>query len=659
MKKTLNSLHVVFIIALNLVGHHARAAGLTVEQAAYRDSLVAAADRMSLADDSHWLKLTHYKKTLLGGWESEVAGESFFLSPKGKTDPRAELLATIDGLFSTQERPYPLPFTGGGNDRQVPRCQFPARFSWLKAKLKIDPTRLPQVSCERFEKYRDSVNAKSVTLIFSSYYLNNPSSSFGHSLLRLNKGTGGAGDAKRFELLDHGINFAAEVTTDNSLVFAIKGLIGLFRGTYSDVPYYYKVREYNDFETRDLWSYDLNLTAEEMELLVAHIWELGATYYRYYYFTQNCSYQILTAIEAAAPRYDIVSGLAPYVIPGDTVKRIMEVPGLVARFSYRPSVRAQFKKRFALLSKDETVLLQDVLSEKTVPQFNREIASESKARILDTALDYLDYKHPESLTDPKGESAVWRQKLLMARASVPVKSETLAVTPPLEESPHRGHGSARLSVGGGRENQVGAYSQLHMRFALHDPLDPVVGYPENSQIEFFNAGVRYLLDRDRKRIELEDFALIRILSLSPLTSFNKSLSWKVELGGRRFRDGNCDRCFGGGLEMGFGYSWQPVDEGPVTLFGFGEMEAMYSPSFLQAKWRPGAGPTLGLIAGGSKLRLMAKAGYRYYAFSAEQNCFPVTGEARWNFSDSFALGVTGKRWSERNWDGLVSTHFYF
>jgi hypothetical protein len=42
-----------------------------------------------------------------------------------------------------------------------------------------------------------------------------------------------------------------------------KVLTGQYPGEYSIMPYYRKVKEYGDFESRDLWEYELNLTPEE------------------------------------------------------------------------------------------------------------------------------------------------------------------------------------------------------------------------------------------------------------------------------------------------------------------------------------------------------------------------------------------------------------
>ncbi|HEY5678025.1 MAG TPA: DUF4105 domain-containing protein, partial [Myxococcales bacterium] len=112
-----------------------------------------------------------------------------------------------------------------------------------------------------------------MTLVFSSYYLNNPASAFGHTFLRLNKAAA-AQSGRRFELVDSGIDYAATADTHNAILYAFKGLTGLFQGHWNNYPYFYKVREYADYESRDLWEYDLDLTPQETARLVAHLWEL-------------------------------------------------------------------------------------------------------------------------------------------------------------------------------------------------------------------------------------------------------------------------------------------------------------------------------------------------------------------------------------------------
>jgi len=41
------------------------------------------------------------------------------------------------------------------------------------------------------------------------------------------------------------------------------------------MPYYLKVREYNDMENRDVWEYELNLSPEEIDRLLMHTGSSG------------------------------------------------------------------------------------------------------------------------------------------------------------------------------------------------------------------------------------------------------------------------------------------------------------------------------------------------------------------------------------------------
>jgi len=54
----------------------------------------------------------------------------------------------------------------------------------------------------------------------------------------------------------------AESPTRHRVLFAINALIGVYPGMFSIMPYYLKVREYNDLENRDIWEYELNLTPQ-------------------------------------------------------------------------------------------------------------------------------------------------------------------------------------------------------------------------------------------------------------------------------------------------------------------------------------------------------------------------------------------------------------
>ena len=86
---------------------------------------------------------------------------------------------------------------------------------------------------------------------------------------------------------------AFRLDTDNGLLFAVYGLIGRFPAGFSVMPYYLKVQEYTNMESRDLWEYRLRLDAvvdawQKLERLLLRITldipPRGAQVLRYFLF---------------------------------------------------------------------------------------------------------------------------------------------------------------------------------------------------------------------------------------------------------------------------------------------------------------------------------------------------------------------------------------
>lgn len=607
---------------------------------------------LKISEDLHWRKLVHYQTGLLGSVMSQVDGPNFFLSPSGKTHPDKELNATLEALLLGDQNSDP--------DSQA-QCRFPARWIYLKKKLSIQDNDVSPVYCKKFEEFKKRLSAHSASLVFSSFYLNNPSSAFGHSLLRINSKKSMSSNGRHHELLDTGINYAAEVNTNNPLLYALFGLTGAFRGTFTAVPYYYKVREYNDYEERDLWSYDLNLTEAELELLVAHIWELGATHYDYFYFSENCSYHMLTTLEAAAPRVQVIDQLPSYVIPSDTMRALMKQPGLVSGYTYRPSVRKSFEYRLDRLSENEQNLLKELIQDRNLSTITKTKSTVEKARILDTALDYMEFKHPEDLLKEDSESALWKRSLLLQRAELGVKSEKFEVPLPIQEAPHLGHGVKRLTFEQGYTSDSTLFSRAGIRLALHDLLDPGLGYPPLSQIEFGHLNFRYFLNKPKLRVD--ELTLFRVTSLSPITAFKKNTSFRVELGYNTIKNQNCNNpslsCGAAHFEAGPGLAFQPFGTSILTFFGFANFESSYSNHFSASSVKLSGGPSAGaILIFHDNLRSIFSANYRYQFFAFHPSSFEIKTETVYGLSRSFALGFRAEK-SLENWEVGTSLKVYW
>jgi hypothetical protein len=239
-----------------------------------------------LANEPYWISVGHYERGKLGGWRSYVDDRKFFLASDGAHHPDAELHATLQALYA--------PATTGDRHAQ---CVFPARTRWLREQLHL--TDLPKVDCAEFGKWFSDVAPHSAVLIFPAAYLNSPSSMFGHTLLRIDQADV---QSNNTALLSYAINFGAYVEgSDNSILYAWKGLAGGYPGLFALVPYQEKLSEYRSLENRDLWEYRLNLTPEETGRMVEHVWELKQVQFDYFFFDENCSYRLLELLQEARP----------------------------------------------------------------------------------------------------------------------------------------------------------------------------------------------------------------------------------------------------------------------------------------------------------------------------------------------------------------------
>ncbi len=485
----------------------------------------------SLSQDPVWLKLGHYEKKTLGGYRSDVDEPAFFLSPEGRADPEKELRATLQAFQNTSHPPV-------GRLKQHPLCAFPARFSWLKKKLDIQT---PHLDCSTREEWVKGLNAKSVTLVFSSAYPNNPASMFGHTLLRFNQDKGEA-------ILNYGANFEAHVdANEKGIVYALKGLLGLYRGEFSLAPYYVKVNEYNFAESRDLWEYDLSLNQDEVAFLVSHLWELFATgKFSYLFLTRNCSYQLIALLEAAKPEWNLTHGFHLYALPMDTVKRVNRQAGAIVAERRRPSLHARLIAQIDLLSDAQDKARQDVTEGK------QEASTVSDVGVLESAITTLDYKRRKQGGNLSAQDDALFRTILLRRASLGMRSDAQVEPQIGAESPLLTHESSMLLLGGMARNGY-TLGTLGVRLSLHDLTDPGSGFPPGLQVEF---GKLRLSGGSRTgggfEFRLEELKILDILSLFPANSGELQVSWAVRIGSSTPIDFGRTDALASGLEAGPG-----------------------------------------------------------------------------------------------------------
>ena len=487
----------------------------------YLGELQAQAQTRQLARDPVWRTLLHYKVHPITRRDRSLADDSdFFNAPHGATDPEAELLATLAAFFDDRQNRAL---------NQQASCRFIARFQWLNNQLHFDPAKLPPPRCDRYQQWRNGLNADSATLVFPAAYLNSPASMYGHTFLRLDpKGLG----QQRSPLLSYAINYAADGNESEGLAFAFKGLTGLYAGQFTNAPYYLRIRDYNDLENRDIWEYELALTPDEMDRLLAHAWELGPTRFDYFFFDENCSYHLLALIDAARPGLNLTDQFTWKAIPIDTVRAVVQVPGLLKRVNYRPANSTELKHRADRLSRDHiTVAKQLATGQMRATDLAARVAGPSdQALILEVAERYLAFDATQRAMGADQVNDLRRQ-LLGARAALPAVS--LPAVPVPSVGPHEGHRTARTDVLIGQRNGL-ATLQLQTRGAYHDLTDVEAGFQRGSAIQFFRLEVS---QTEGQGLQLEKLTPVDIVSLSPDDGLISAGSWRVKFGlSRPWRD---------------------------------------------------------------------------------------------------------------------------
>ena len=428
----------------------------------------------------------------------------FFLSDRGATDPEAELEATLQALFNKDDL-----------GDQHAQCRFPARLDWLRKQLNIDATWLPVINCPLFDQWRELIHAGSVVLVFPAHHLNNPSSMFGHTLLRLDPRP----DREQVDWLSYGVNFGANVPAgENSILYAYRGLSGGYPGQFIVEPYFKKIQEYNRSENRDIWEYPLNLSADETDRLVTHLWELKEINFDYFFVTENCSLRLLELLEVARPGVELTDQFSLTAIPIDTV-RAVERGGLIAATKYRPAMATRLKQQLSTLPAALRPLLKQLADDPdAVAGELTQLAPQLQFKVLDTSYNGLRY---QSAQKPRDDSVARRSHALLSKLSeLPsIKSETVPTPTP----PQKGHQSRRIAVTAGRDDNRN-YQQIEARVAYHDLLDNSYGFLSGAQINMANVAVRHY---EGGSLKLERFDVADIFSLTPRDTFIEKLSWRV------------------------------------------------------------------------------------------------------------------------------------
>lgn len=513
------------------------------------------ANNIQLYKKPTWLRLLHFDAQWKQGQASEILSPLFFLSHSQSTatiHPKTELQASLRAMFK------PANSATNGNQNLHAQCRFPARFSWLKQQLQLDLQWLPKVNCDRLEKWAKFSSLDSISLILVGGYFGNPASTFGHLLVKLNNSEYKSSSGN---LLDQTVNYGAQVPDNEAVpVYIFKGLFGGYVSRFRDKAFYKQDRVYSREELRDMWEYELNLTSEQQQFLVYHLWEVMGMESTYYFLKKNCAYRIAALLELVTDK-TLKPNYQPWYLPISTFQKLTDIEQshYIKKITFLPSNQRKLYHQFDQLQADEAQLVNKLLaSNKPLKKsLFKTISVIRQAKMIEVMLAYYQYQLTDTAQDITVINTLKQRKnhLLLLRLQLPITDPKQKTAPILEiPSPASGSKPRLFSVGLG-QNKTSHFLELGLTAIHYDVLTQSYGMLENSELKVFDLGLKYT---KQQKLSLNYFNLLSIqklnLSSSKLHQTN-DLSWRIAVG-IKARDNKCDDCNGFYLSTGMGKAWQ-------------------------------------------------------------------------------------------------------
>lgn len=461
----------------------------------------------ALALSPWWQKLLHFKNG-----SSQIRNGSFFLSPEGGNNAFAELVETINAIKKPQGE-YPVDLH--------PQCVYPARVQWLKQELG-DSLILPEINCPTYSDWKHMNNAESVSVIFVSGFFGNPASFFGHLMLKMNQPSGKS-DADS-PLLDMSINYGADVPDgDGPIKYMAYGLLGGYEASYTQEDYYIYDASYAEIEQRVLWEYELNLTAEEVDLLQDHLWEIGQAKFTYYFLSFNCASQLANFINVVVDS-PLLNQNQPWDMPIDVFKNIAKTKhhgeGLLRHVKKRDSKYDRLHAKYVDLSYTEKAIAKRLIDNVQFLNSDEYIAlnSTSKSKILSTLYDYVELEMSRANEVEIDTYKAVKRKLMLANLELApaelgkIRQEGLP--------PHQAQNPILGSIAWVHNLQNGGAMEFRTRIGYYDFLSIEASRFKDSNATFLDARIR--TDGNKAWLHSFDFLNIAALNILDVDLFEES-----------------------------------------------------------------------------------------------------------------------------------------
>lgn len=443
-----------------------------------------------LSQHPYWLKLLHYENN-----SSIITNQNFFLSADGKTNPKNELLATINGFQS--------------NPKLI--CKYPARFKWLSSKFELN---LKKPKCEDLEKFMDK-NFHDLSIVFTSERYNSPASVFGHTFIKVKTNS-----------FDYAIDYSATTDSNDSMFsYVYKGLTGKYPSSYKLIPYSYKDYEYRAYEFRDLIEYKLDFSKDEIENIFLHLYEIENIEQQYYFISRNCSSELIKLFDLKDEKSNMSKDLKAITVPIEIVY-ILQKNNLVSSISQESSKLKIFFNYLEKLDKTSWEVFSKIIYHQIGVQdfaLNSSIDFEQKKLIILSAIKYYEILSTSGNFNQKDIYPF--TKLIGLKQTYQIEEKKYII--PLQENPisNKLH---KLTFGHKRTLEKD-FLTLGYRALYRHRYDMVDNIIKNGSVEFFDLELKI----QEKNPKIEYFHLLNIESIPLYNKFFPETTNRITFGGKR------------------------------------------------------------------------------------------------------------------------------
>lgn len=442
------------------------------------------ANKLELYKKTEFKALLHYNQSL------NIQDRNFIIS--NDFSLKNELVATIHGFYEPKDN-YK-------DTNQHPQCKYPARLLFITHELNISKEEFPNVPCEELNKYEQKAPAETISLIYASENVKNPSSMMGHTFLKY------SGQNYKNEKVEHAISFYTMIETVNLITLAYQNIFSGMSGLFALQPYKEIVVQYTDKENRNVWVHKLKLSEYRKKLIYYHIWELKDKEMKYFFSSYNCSTVIYYTLSLANPA--IYDDKKLWVTPLDTVKFLYKYD-LIEKSELQPS------NEWLVKMLEENVDSKDVKIIKNIVDKNQYddtgILNYYPNKLLDA---YATLKYKNSKIDKENYNNI-QSKIVKDEKNIDIsKYKSPNNIPPERQA---GVGYAKIN----NEN----FMKLSFLPASHLINDDNREYFGESELKI---GYLSVLANDKK-IELDEFTLYGMKLYLPYDSLTNDLSYQFEI----------------------------------------------------------------------------------------------------------------------------------